>query len=71
MDAKEQLPTLNLEELEKLAVKQALEKCGGNRIEAAIMVGKSVRWVRYRIIQYGLGNAWQDLQATRKCDNPV
>jgi DNA-binding protein Fis len=48
------LPTLNLAELEKLAVKEALEQCGGNRTKAAKTLGTNVRTLQRKIRQYDL-----------------
>lgn len=50
------LPTVNLEELEKLAVKQALEKCGGNRTHAVTLLGISARTIQRKLRRWG----WQD-----------
>src|SRR5262249_45101704 len=63
MDATEKLPTRKINDLERLALTQGLNDCGWNRIATAVKLGKSVRWVRYRIIQFGLR---QSLQSSPK-----
>lgn len=45
---------LNLREVEKKLVLLALERAGGNRTEAAKLLGVSVRTVRNKIKEYGL-----------------
>lgn len=49
------LPDLNLREAEKRLIVLALERAKGNRTEAARLLGVSVRTVRNKIKEYGLG----------------
>ncbi len=52
---------LDLEELlaglEKDVINQALERTGGNRTEAARLLGISFRSIRYKLEKYGIGGA--------------
>ena len=50
------LPTLNLEELERLAVVCALKSCRGNMSKAAGMLGLSRQALDRRMLKYGLKN---------------
>lgn len=45
---------LELEFLEKEAIRKALERCGGNRSKAALELGLSRRTIQYKIKRYGL-----------------
>ena len=45
---------LNLKELERVAIQRALETCGGNRREAADLLGIGLRTLHYKLNQYGL-----------------
>ncbi len=55
LEAGEALPaSLELESLEKDAIKRALERCGGNRSKAALELGLSRRTIQYKIKRYGL-----------------
>lgn len=47
------LPTTNLRELEHLAIRQALAKCGGNRTHAARELGISLRSLLRKIAENG------------------
>jgi len=54
-EAGDALPaSLELESLEKDAIKRALERCGGNRSKAALELGLSRRTIQYKIKRYGL-----------------
>lgn len=44
-----QLPTLNLDELERAAIVQALEKCSQNRTKAAQVLGIDVRTLQRKL----------------------
>lgn len=55
MDAEE--PTLDLDELEKRAIIQALNECRGNRTKAAQALGRSSRWVRAKAKVLGIPQA--------------
>ncbi|MBI5837332.1 MAG: sigma-54-dependent Fis family transcriptional regulator [Candidatus Eisenbacteria bacterium] len=44
--------TLNLDELERSAIRDALQACGGNRMRAAETLGISVRTLRNKLRQY-------------------
>ena len=46
--------TLNLKELERMAIRRSLERCGGNRTLASRVLGISVRTLRNKIRLYGL-----------------
>ncbi len=46
--------TLNLKELEQMAIRRSLERCGGNRTLASRALGISVRTLRNKIRLYGL-----------------
>lgn len=54
MDATEKLPTVNLEELEKLAIIQALAQFDGNRTKAARVMGISIRCLQRKMKIYRL-----------------
>ncbi|MDZ7261459.1 MAG: sigma 54-interacting transcriptional regulator [candidate division KSB1 bacterium] len=45
---------LNLKEIEKWAVSRALARFGGNRVQTAQALGVSVRWLQYRLKEWGL-----------------
>ena len=45
---------VNLEELERQLVVQALERCGWNQTRAATLLGLNRDQVRYRIEKFGL-----------------
>lgn len=53
MDANDKLPTVNLEELEKLAIPQALAQFDGNRTKAARVLGIDLRTLQRKIKQHG------------------
>ena len=46
---------VNLEELERQLLVQALERAGGNQTQAAQLLGINRDQVRYRIEKFGLG----------------
>ncbi len=46
---------VNLEELERQLVEQALERAGGNQTRAAVLLGMNRDQIRYRIEKFGLG----------------
>ncbi len=48
------LPSVNLKELEREAIKLALKKTGGHRKKAAELLGISLRSLQYKIKEYGL-----------------
>lgn len=48
------LPTLNVAELERLAIVAALEQTNGNRHRAVPILGISIRTLQRKIKQYGL-----------------
>ena len=48
---------LTLEEMERRLIMQTLERVGGNRTRAADLLGVSVRTIRNKLSQYGLGGA--------------
>ena len=48
---------VNLEELERSLVVQALERAGGNQTRAATMLGLNRDQIRYRIEKFGLTKA--------------
>lgn len=48
------LPTLSLNELEKIAMKQALRVCAGSTSKAAKVLECSVRKLQYRLRSWGL-----------------
>ncbi|HZL35260.1 MAG TPA: sigma-54 dependent transcriptional regulator [Tepidisphaeraceae bacterium] len=51
--APKEIPSnLTMEELEKLAIKKALDQCGGNRTHAADRLGISVRTLQRKLRQY-------------------
>ena len=53
--ASKEIPTgLTMEALERLAIKQALEQCSGNRTHAAARLGISVRTLQRKLRQYEL-----------------
>jgi two-component system response regulator AtoC len=45
---------LELESLEREAIRKALERCGGNRSKAALELGLGRRTIQYKIKRYGL-----------------
>jgi two-component system, NtrC family, response regulator AtoC len=45
---------VNLEEVERQLVVQALERCGGNQTHAGALLGINRDQVRYRIEKFGL-----------------
>ena len=51
---KGKLPTLRIEDLEKLAVKEALVKTGGNMTKAASLLGISRQALDRRVLKYGI-----------------
>lgn len=53
---KRELISLNLKELEKAAIIQALEKANWKQKDAAKLLGVSPRVLNYRIYQYGIKN---------------
>jgi DNA-binding NtrC family response regulator len=54
--AQKALPSgLTMDELERMAIKNALEQCGGNRTHAAGKLGISVRTLQRKLRQYELG----------------
>jgi len=48
------MENMTLEELEKEAIEQALERCDGNNAEAAKTLGISVRQIKYKVEKYGI-----------------
>ncbi len=54
MDATSKLPTVNLSELEKLAIVQALAECDGNRTHASRKLGASPRTLQRKLKRLGL-----------------
>lgn len=54
------LPTVNLEDLERAAIEQALSNHNGNRTCAARACGISVRTLQRKLIKYGFpaGITW-------------
>jgi DNA-binding NtrC family response regulator len=48
---------VNLEELERSLVVQALERCGGNQTRAATLLGLNRDQIRYRIEKFGLAKS--------------
>lgn len=46
--------SLHLEEMEKAAIREALEKCGHNQVRAARLLGISRDTLRYRMKKFGL-----------------
>lgn len=48
------LDTLHIAAMHRTAVLLALEATGGHQADAAILLGRSVRWVRDRMREYGL-----------------
>ncbi|HNR98341.1 MAG TPA: sigma-54 dependent transcriptional regulator [Planctomycetota bacterium] len=46
-------PVVSVEEAERLAIREALRRTGGNRTEAAALLGISRRTLFYRLKQYG------------------
>lgn len=44
-----QIPTLNLDELERIAISHALGKTGGNRVRAAALLGIHVRTLHRKL----------------------
>ena len=53
-----------MEELERLAITQALDQCGGNRTHAATRLGISVRTLQRKLRQYEMERGRQSLFAT-------
>ena len=47
-------PTLNLKELERVAIARALDETGGNRRQAADLLGIALRTLHYKLNEYGL-----------------
>ena len=54
--------TLNLEEIERSAIEEALRRTGGNRLKAAELLGFSVRTLRNKL------NAWKGMAAAEPRD---
>lgn len=56
MDANQKitLPTVNLEQLEQMAIEQALEARAGNRTHAAVDLGISTRTLQRKVAVYHL-----------------
>ena len=52
------VPGITLEELERLAILQALEAASGSTAKAAEMLGVSRRKVQYRLKEWGLTGVW-------------
>jgi two-component system response regulator AtoC len=50
-------PTLNVHELERRAIEEALNRHGGNRTRAARELGISLRTLQYRLKEYGLSKS--------------
>ena len=48
---------VDLEELERSLVVQALKRCGGNQTKAAALLGLNRDQIRYRIEKFGLSAA--------------
>lgn len=53
-EKKSTLPTLNLAELEKIAILEALDSTQGSTSKAAKILGCSVRKIQYRLRAWGL-----------------
>jgi DNA-binding NtrC family response regulator/pSer/pThr/pTyr-binding forkhead associated (FHA) protein len=53
-DASDQLPTLNLEELEARAIRQALAQTGGNNTQAALLLGIHRDTLITKLKKYGI-----------------
>jgi two-component system, NtrC family, response regulator AtoC len=51
---------VNLEQLERRFIVEALERTGGNQTRAAALLGMNRDQIRYRIEKYGLGNAGRE-----------
>jgi DNA-binding NtrC family response regulator len=51
-DGGTEIPDLTIEELERLAIFRALEKCAGNRTHAAVRLGISVRTLQRKLKEY-------------------
>jgi len=47
------LATLNLEQLERQAIEEALERCGHNQVQAAKLLGISRQSLRRRMERFG------------------
>ncbi|HEX8914898.1 MAG TPA: sigma-54 dependent transcriptional regulator, partial [Humisphaera sp.] len=47
-----EIPDMTIEVLERLAIFQALDKCGGNRTHAAVRLGISVRTLQRKLKEY-------------------
>lgn len=62
----DKLPTVNMDELKRLAIAQALRDHGGNRTQAAKALGRSVRWVRSMAGELGLPEAVQNFPSANE-----
>jgi two-component system response regulator HydG len=51
---REAIPTLNLEELEKIAIIKALKETNQNKSEAAVTLGISRRTLHRKLKEYGI-----------------
>jgi two-component system NtrC family response regulator/two-component system response regulator HydG len=52
------VPGITLDELERVAILQALEAASGSTARAAEMLGVSRRKVQYRLKEWGLTGVW-------------
>jgi two-component system NtrC family response regulator/two-component system response regulator HydG len=52
------VPGITLDELERMAIMQALEAASGSTAQAAEMLGVSRRKVQYRLKEWGLTGVW-------------
>jgi DNA-binding NtrC family response regulator len=50
---------LDLEQVERSFVVQALDRCGGNQTRAAVLLGMNRDQIRYRIEKFGLARPTQ------------
>jgi two-component system NtrC family response regulator/two-component system response regulator HydG len=52
------VPGITLDELERMAILQALEAASGSTAKAAEMLGISRRKIQYRLKEWGLTGVW-------------
>ena len=52
------VPGITLDELERMAILQALESASGSTAKAAEMLGISRRKIQYRLKEWGLTGVW-------------
>jgi len=55
-----QVGIVPLDQLEKQAILQAVDACGGNRTQAARLLGISVRTMRNKLREYGVAPGGSD-----------